>query len=112
MQEDIFDNRYIFASEKASDLVKTFFRENLPLYTIQKDYITPTGQWGVEFVYLSNKVLISSYRGYLDTEITLDSKPMSLFAYAPKMENAKASSEKNIRLVLNVIKEMLTKPQS
>jgi hypothetical protein len=112
MREDIFDNRYIFDSEKASDLVKTFFKENLPLYTIQKDYITPTGQWGVEFVYLSNKVLISSDRGYLDTEITLNSKPMPLFAYEPKLENAKASSEKNICLVLNVVKEMMTKQQT
>ena len=88
MQVDIFDNKYILASDKAVILIKTFFKEQLPLYSLTEEYITSTGQWGVGFAYTGINILISSDRGCFDTEITLNGKTISLSEYEPMVENA------------------------
>jgi hypothetical protein len=109
MQENIFDNKCVLASNSAFYVIKNFFAKHLPLSAIDKEYITPTGHWGIGYAYINNNILVRSDRGYLDTEIILNNKSVSILSYNPELAKAKASSEKNILLILTVVHEVVMK---
>ena len=55
----------------------------------------------------TNIIFISSSRGDLESEISINGKEFSLTQFEPQIKNIGVANEKSIRFTLNVIKKFI-----
>ncbi|GAB6013001.1 hypothetical protein [Viscerimonas tarda] len=104
----LFENNYGMAPIEAMNFIETFFANELIGFRLQNKYHDKSGYWG--FCYcdgLGIEFSISSGRGYLDYSLTINKEKIDLIQYDAWLNYISASSEKNIKYVLNMFKRYL-----
>ncbi|MDR3048132.1 MAG: hypothetical protein LBU51_11110 [Bacteroidales bacterium] len=104
----LFENNYGMAPIEAMTLIETFFANELIRFRLQNKYHNKSGYWGFCYCYgLGVEFSISSGRGYLDYSLIINKEVIDLIQYDAQLNYISASSEKNIKYVLNMFKRFL-----
>jgi hypothetical protein len=107
MVENLIDNRFALTYSKTIELVeKLFVKYAINIEIVKKD------NFGMSFniSYKLNKLahlILKSERGYINYDFLVNDKKVDLVSYEPLLSKIEVTSEKNIRLLINVISNYL-----
>lgn len=108
MVDNLIDNRFPLDNDKALDLIKVFFKTELPKFELI-EFFNKGSYYGFCIKYKLKNIEISlgSPRGGLEYEIFIDGKQYSLFSYDERLKEVYTCSEKNLRFTLSILKQFL-----
>ncbi|MGB4774873.1 MAG: hypothetical protein WBP45_06865 [Daejeonella sp.] len=109
MVEELLDNQFFLEPEKALELIKNFFKKELPSFELIKIY-NNGGFYGFGAEYKLNniEVMLGGERGGLDYKILINSKQYSLVNFDERMSNIYSGSKRNYLFVFRVLKRFLS----
>jgi len=101
------DNKYVLNFDKALELIKNFFETEITNFVLIEEYKKNSGYWGIKYNNDKYVIFISSGRGYIEYELLFEDNVIKLQEVEPLLNLIKISSEKNIKILLNAIKEYI-----
>ena len=101
MDKHHLNNETVMHSDMAVSYVKEYFANHFKKHRLIESYFNPSGYWGVRYKYNADEIFISSGRGYLELELTVDGRNINLNEVAPEVKEIKATSKENISLLLD-----------
>jgi hypothetical protein len=109
---DKLDNIYSMESERAIDLIKTFFSYEYFSLKVKSEYIDPSGYWGIIVANDKIEVSVSSGRGFLEWSVKISGREIDLTNYEAEVRELKTSSKKNIEFLLQVVGNVIKMNES
>lgn len=106
MVDEIIDNKSPIDNDKALDLIKNYFKTELPEFQLIESF-NKGNYFGFGLKYKSKtmEVNFASPRGGLEYEIFVEGNQHSLLSYEPKLRQVYICSDKNLRFLLSVVKQ-------